>query len=179
MGQRCTACSHPESFEINEALVVKQQSKRTVADQYGLKPSAVQRHRDHIPELLLKAKDRLDTYSAEAILTRIEDLEKETLEQLEGSKGDVEDGEGNRSVVLQAIREQRSNIELVAKIKQLIDQAPQVNIEMHPEFIAIQNNLALALAQYPEARRAVIEALGGERVEAWEDPTLEGEVEQW
>jgi DNA-binding NarL/FixJ family response regulator len=47
---------------INEALVVEGQSNRAIAGQYGLGRESVRRHRAHIPELLLKARDDLEGY---------------------------------------------------------------------------------------------------------------------
>jgi MinD-like ATPase involved in chromosome partitioning or flagellar assembly len=139
---------------INEALVVEGQSNRAIAGQYGLGRESVRRHRAHIPELLLKARDDLEGYEMDTILRKIEDLERETLEQLEGAKEEDED----RRVVLAAIREQRQNIELLAKVAQLIDQAPKVNMVLiAPQ---VQQVIIQALAPYPQARLAVADALG-------------------
>jgi hypothetical protein len=159
VSRRCTVCVHPDSLEINELLVVAGRSKRTVADQFGLSATAVQRHKEHIPELLIEAARNTKAFEVDSILMRVEDLERETLTQLEGAKEDIEDGEGDRKVILAAIREQRSNIELVAKIRQIIDSATTVNIAMHPEFVEVQNIVVTALDHYPDAKRAVVDAL--------------------
>jgi len=150
----CSVCAHSESFEINEALIVEGASVRHVAEQFGLSASAVQRHKSHIPELLVQAREHADTYEAGAIFDRIERLERETLEQLEAEKAS---DEVDRRIVLQAIREQRGNIELVAKVMQLIDQAPKMElILISPQ---VQQVIIRALAPYPQARLAVANAL--------------------
>jgi len=55
MSQACIVCSHPASFEINEALIMEKRSNRRTAAQYGVTEQAIRRHRQHIPLLLIKA----------------------------------------------------------------------------------------------------------------------------
>jgi hypothetical protein len=149
----CTVCSHPESLTINEALILEGKSNRAVASQFELDRESIRRHKAHIPELLFKARDDFEAYEMDTILRKIEDLERETLTQLQGAKEEEED----RRVVLAAIREQRQNIELLAKVSQLIDQAPKVNVVLiSPQ---VQQVIIQALAPYPEARLAVASAL--------------------
>jgi hypothetical protein len=156
MPRVCTVCAHEDAFEINEAIVGVggQKSNRAIARQYDLHHDAVRRHKDHIPELLVQASQDRQGYEADAILSRIEDLERETLEQLEAAKTDED---LDRRVILQAIREQRGNIELVAKVKQLIDQAPKVEVLIAPQ---VQQVIIDSLHPFPEARLAVATALG-------------------
>jgi hypothetical protein len=158
VGRTCTVCSHPESFAINEALVLHKQSNRRIAPQYGLSEKAIRRHREHIPDLLLKASANTEEFEADAILMRIERLERETLEQLEALK---EDDDPDRRTILLAKREQRSNIELLAKVRQLIDQAPKVAVALveHPDYQKLEDALAHALEPYPAARFAVADAI--------------------
>ena len=132
MSQACSVCTHPDSLDINEALVIEGHSNRAVARQFALHHDAVRRHRKHIPQLLVKAAEDFQSYEAASILARVEHLEHETLEVLEALK-DEEDPD--QRAILLAIREQRANIELIAKIRQLIDQAPQVNILLTQEWI--------------------------------------------
>ncbi|MBV9405138.1 MAG: hypothetical protein JO211_07325 [Acidobacteriaceae bacterium] len=152
MSRSCSACNHPESFEINEAIIVRGCSKRAVADQFGLSPTAVQRHKRHIPQLLVEASRHTDHFEADAILMRVEDLERETLEALEQAKAQDELG-----FVLASIREQRHNLELVSKIRQIIQTAPQVNVAISPQ---VQQVIIEALGPYPDAKLAVADALG-------------------
>jgi hypothetical protein len=114
----------------------------------------MRRHKEHIPQLLLQAHDDMQGYEADAILLRVEHLENETLQLLEDAKsGDVVD----RRIILQAIREQRGNIELIAKIKQLIDLAPKTELVLiSPQ---VQALIVGALLPYPEARQAVADSL--------------------
>jgi hypothetical protein len=82
MTQACSVCTHPVSFDINEALVIEGRSNRAVARQFGLHHEAVRRHRKHIPELLVRAAEDFQSYEAASILARVEHLERQTLEVL-------------------------------------------------------------------------------------------------
>ena len=152
MSQMCSVCTHPDSLDINEALVIEGRSNRAVARQFGLHHDAVRRHRKHIPELLLQAAEDFRSYEAASILARVEHLERQTLEVLETLKN--EENPDQRAILL-AIREQRANIELIAKVRQLIDQAPQVNILLTKEWVRIENAMFAALKDHPQAAVSV------------------------
>jgi hypothetical protein len=153
VARQCSVCSHTESFEINEALVVEKKSNRAVARQYDLHHDSVRRHKEHIPELLVKASEHTEEFEADSILLRIEALERETLDQLKALK---EEDEPNRRTILFAIREQRSNIELIARVRQIINDAPQVNILISSH---VQQVIIDALYPYPDAKQAVADSL--------------------
>ena len=154
MPRECTVCAHPDAVLINEAMVVEGKSNRAIASHYGLGREAVRRHKEHIPKLLLKARENLDAYTAASILSKIETLQHETLEQLEGAKDD-----GDRRVVLGAIREQRANLELVARLMQLINEQPSVTLNLSPAFVQYRTLIVGALDAYPEAQAEVLSAL--------------------
>jgi len=152
MGRRCQICTHTEAHAINEALVVEKRSNRAIASQYSVDRNAVQRHRKHIPELLLKASRNTEEFGADAILLRIEQLEQETLEQLDALK---KSKRPDRRTILATIREQRENLRLVAQVRQIIDKAPQT-ILVAPQAREV---IIEALRPYPEARHALANRL--------------------
>jgi hypothetical protein len=76
MPQKCTVCSHENALWINEALVVEGKANRVIARQYDLHHDAVRRHREHIPELLVEGAKHTSAFEVDAILMRIEDLER-------------------------------------------------------------------------------------------------------
>jgi hypothetical protein len=153
MPQTCTVCSHSEAFEVNERLIVEKQSNRRIATQFGLKEAAIRRHREHIPELLIKASLSEEIASADDLLAEVQELHARTLSVLDAA----EEAEELRTA-LSAIREARGNLELLARLRQLIDQQPQVtsNIIISPEAV---DAIVAALLPYGAARRAVIGAL--------------------
>ncbi len=158
MPMKCTVCNHSEGFAINEALVVEGKGVRHIAKRFGVGYNAVQRHKAHIPELLLKAQENMDSYDAASILAKIRDLEEETLEQLQGAKDDED-----RRYTLAAIREQRGNLELVARVAKLISDAPVVNVLTNPQWVEVRTVVLQALEAHPAARNDVVRALKGMR----------------
>src|SRR5215211_8445055 len=111
MGQICTVCAHELSFEINEALVVSKQSNRTIAQQFGVHYSAVQRHRQHIPELLLKASQSLQVFDADRLLEQIEALRLKAMTVLEEAEA-----ANDHRTMLAAIDRASKQLELLAEM---------------------------------------------------------------
>jgi hypothetical protein len=147
----CTVCSHDQGHLINVALVSRE-SYRTIADRYGLSQTALKRHSaEHIPELLVKAKDAVESADADELLGRVESLQERTLAILEAAEE-----AGELRTALGAIREARSNLELLARLLGEIDDRPKVNILIAPQ---VQTLILQALTSYPEARRDVADAL--------------------
>lgn len=76
MAGRCTVCRHERVAEIDEALV-EGAPKRSIAVQYSLSPTAVQRHREsHLPEKLVRAKQIRDLTQAGELLSRVLSMER-------------------------------------------------------------------------------------------------------
>src|SRR3712207_5553741 len=86
MPQVCTVCSHPDASEINEALVVQGVAKRRIAKDYGLSESAVWRHLEHIPELLVQASRAAEVADADLILDKLAGLEDEARVAMKATK---------------------------------------------------------------------------------------------
>jgi hypothetical protein len=70
----------------------------------------------------------------------------------------------NLNAAIAAIRELRGITELYAKITGELQAQTVNNIIIAPEWVSLRSVILVALEPYPEARRAVIEAVG--RVEA-------------
>ena len=66
---------------------------------------------------------------------------------------------GDLRTALGAIREARGNLELLAKLLGELNDAPQVNILVNPEWVSVRGVLLGALGPYPDARAAVAGAL--------------------
>src|SRR5215216_1559443 len=127
MPRRCTICDHDEGHTINVALV-QRETYRTIANQYGVSESALKRHaKDHLPELLVKAKNASEVAEAGSLLDRIEALQSRT----EAFLSRVEDTE-NYSATLGAIREMRSNLELIGEVTKELNRTPTLNVYLSP-----------------------------------------------
>jgi hypothetical protein len=72
---------------------------------------------------------------------------------------------GDPDTQLKAIDRIHKQIELQAKLLGEIDDRPQVNILVSPEWQGLRNAVLVALVPYPEARLSVVDALA-----EWEPP---------
>ena len=158
MPRTCTVCAHPEAFSVNEAVVLEKRSNRVVARQFGLHHDAVRRHREHIPELLVKALEAEEAAHADDLLAELRS-EKADIQRL---KGLAEEGADYRAALL-AVDKALKAMELQARVAQLIDKPTEFNILIAQN---VQSAIIRALDPYPQARLAVADALAeieGER----------------
>ena len=153
-GMTCTTWRHEARETIDEALVAGE-PHRSIAEQYGLSPSAVLRHQDnHLPAVLVKAAESKELAHGTALLEQVEWLLTETKESMERSKNN-----GKEKDFLAGARETRHTMELVGRITGELrennrDSAPQT------AFDAIIK-LASALSEAQLQRMAA-----GEKLEA-------------
>ena len=154
MPRTCTVCAHDESHAINIALVQRTPYRR-IASQYGLVETSLRRHaKGHLPRLLVKAKNAVEVAEADDLLSRIEALQGRTLAVLEAVEGTDQ-----HTTALAAIREARSNLELIGRITRELDERPTVNLYMNPEWLELRAVIVGALEPHQEARESVLRAL--------------------
>lgn len=154
MPPTCTICTHPEKDTIDLALVIGQPLIQLAA-QYRVSEDAIQRHKqNHLPERLLKAQEAQNVAQADDLLSQVLELQQRTLTILKNAEA-----RHNDKTALSAIREARSNLELLAKLQGKIDARTQVNILVNPSWVIVRNTVIAALSPYPEARAAVAAAL--------------------
>lgn len=150
MPRACTICSRPGRDAIDRALVEGTPNRR-IASQHGVTERAVRNHKaNHLPATLVKAQDAQEAADADDLLVQVRGLQARTLAILEAAEG-----ASQHRTALSAIREARSNLELLAKLLGELDDSPTVNVLISPQWIQIRTVLLEALAIYPEARSAV------------------------
>jgi len=111
MSRVCTVCSHPKVSEINEALLGSE-AYRSIAKRFGASQSAMYRHQqEHLPQVLVKAKDAAELLSADNLLARVGELEVEARRIAKKA----EDA-GDLKTALSGIRELSRIVELMAKL---------------------------------------------------------------
>jgi hypothetical protein len=154
MSRTCTVCSHAESFAINEALVLDKASNRAITRQFGLHHDAVRRHRQHIPELLVKASEAMEVAQADDLLEDVRGLQLRACAIL-----DTAEETGELRTALAAIREARGNLELLAKLLGELDERPVINLITSPEWIELRTVIVTALEPHPDARESVLQAI--------------------
>jgi CBS-domain-containing membrane protein len=152
MPRTCTVCGNESREEIDRALVAGD-AYRNIAERYGTSTTALHRHKaDHLPVTLTKAKEAGEVARADELLSRVESLQTRTLAVLEAAEET-----GELRTALSAIREARSNLELLAKLVGELDERPKVNVVLIDA--QVRDAIVRALAPYGEARLAVANAL--------------------
>jgi len=117
----------------------------------------VQRHSEnHLPATLAKAKEAEMVAHADDLLAQVRALQARTLVILETAEA----SEQHRTA-LSAIREARSNLELLAKLLGELDERPVVNLNISPEWLELRTVIVGALEPYTDARGAVLRAIEG------------------
>ncbi len=156
MPRSCTVCEHPKRDEIDRALV-GESSNLSVSSLFGVSESAARRHKaNHLPETLAKSHEADEAARGDDLLAGVRNLQERTLAILEGA----EEGK-DRRVALSAIREARSNLELLARLLGELNDRPQINLTIAPEWVELRALIVGALEPHPDALRAVVGALEG------------------
>lgn len=155
MPRRCTVCSHPEHRAIDKALALGQIAKRTIAHRYGVGYYAVLRHEDeHLPARLAKAQEGLDVRAALDVVGQLKAINGASLQVVADARR-LGDGE----LALKAVDRIQRQLELQAKLLGELDERPQINLTVAPEWLSVRLVLVQALAPFPEAKVAVAGAL--------------------
>jgi hypothetical protein len=155
MPRTCTVCSHDEAHVINVELVASGGNRR-IASQYGLSEAAVRRHRqEHIPELLVKASEAVERAAADDLLIELRAI-RDNLIRL----SDLAEANDDYRTAIGGNVARLKYAELLAKVSQIIDERPQVNLYLSPEWLELRAVIVTALEPHPEARDDVLSALG-------------------
>ena len=156
MPRRCSVCAHPDRADIDSALV-SGEPYRSIAKRFGASESAVYRHQqDHLPTRLAKAKEAEEVSKADDLLRQLKALQGKTLSLLLKAES-----AGDLRTALAGIREARGNLELLAKLYGELDERPQVNLYLAPEWLEVRALIVGALEPHEEARESVLRALEG------------------
>jgi hypothetical protein len=102
------------------------------------------------------AEKASEVAEADNLLEQVQDLQRSTLDIL----AEAEKSKQYRTA-LSAIREARSNLELLAKLLGELDERPVVNLHISPEWLELRAVIVGALEPYSEARGAVLRAIEG------------------
>ena len=109
MPRICTICSHEKRKEIERNLLAGA-PLRTIAVQWSVSKTALIRHKGHVSATLEKAAERQEEARGDRLLKQLLDLQNRTMALLAEAEQ-----EGDRRTRLGAIREARSNLELIGR----------------------------------------------------------------
>jgi hypothetical protein len=155
MPRRCSVCTHPDRENIDEALVGATAISAISAKYRDISEDALGRHKaNHLPSKLVMAEKAKEVAQADSLLDQVRDLQGRALAIL-----DQAEMSGDLRTALGAIREARGNLELLAKLLGELSDAPQVNLNVSPEWLQIRAVIVTALEPHPEAKNSVLRAI--------------------
>jgi hypothetical protein len=156
VSRTCTICGHAQRHDIEVALV-RRDSYRTIARRFSVSKDALGRHaREHLPEALVRAQEAKEAVRADDLLSQVRELQSRTLSILEEAHDS-----GEHRTALAAIGQARANLELQARLLQLIKEGPTINVLLSTEWVELRAVIISALEPYEAARSAVLGALEG------------------
>jgi hypothetical protein len=68
---KCTVCNHPQCHDIDLALLSRSHTLESLSRQYGPSVSALHRHRNHVKEKMIQARERLQRSQAQVSLLKL------------------------------------------------------------------------------------------------------------
>jgi len=157
MPRRCTVCAHEARAAIDAALVSGATPYDLHSTYIDLSREALQRHKaDHLPEKLLKAKEAEEIADADNLTAEL----KRVIADVHRLRARAEE-EGDLRTALLGVDKALRAFELQAKLAQLIDERPQINLNISPEWLELRAVIVGALEAHPEAQQSVIRAIEG------------------
>ena len=155
MPRTCTICTHPERSAI-EAAIAQNSSYRVISRQFSIGHDSVQRHATaHIEMAIKESQAAKEEAAALDVVKQLKAINNTTLAILKEARTDKKP-----MTALAAIDRIHKQLELQAKLLGDLDERPQVNVLLSPEWLTVRGAITSALAPYSEAREAVALALG-------------------
>lgn len=158
MGAKCSVCFHEQTEAISMDILNGHMTLREIAAKYGLSTTAVHRHKQHIPAQLAVSHEAEKVAKADSVMARIIELDQ----RADTIYKEAMDGD-DPGLALKALKELREITGLYAKLTGEIQAKTVTNntLIITPEWVSMRSVMLKALEPYPEARRALVGALGG------------------
>ena len=153
MSRTCSVCGHAEREAIDAAIVAGE-SYRDITARFGVSGGAIGRHRAHVAGVLAEAQAAQDVARGDDLLAKVAVLEADA-KRLQ----DTAEKGGDIRTALVAVRELVRIVEVLARLQGELQDGAPVNILVNPQWVSIRAVIVAALADYPEARQRVVEAL--------------------
>ena len=156
-GPACSICKDPRVGEIN-SRIISQVKLADISREFAVSEDALSRHKDKcIITALSATPNTKDVINGDNLLMQLQAAREETLKLLDMA---IEAGNtktyGSPSNYLAELRQQ---IKLWAELEGRLASQPQVNITLNAEWISLRSTIIAALEPFPDARRAVVNAL--------------------
>lgn len=153
----CSLCRHAEREAIDAALVEGRDSLRDIAGRYGTSKSAVERHRDHVPQRLALAREAEETTKADDLL----DILREGVADARRLRDKAEGDRDFRGAIV-CVRTLADLVEKLVSVAERLAEAEAAKADdllASAEWAGIKQCLLDALMPFPEALKAAGEAL--------------------
>src|SRR5665811_469814 len=157
MPRTCTICTHAQRQEIDSALL-SGDSLRDIARQFRVSKDPLSRHKSsHLGERMVKVAE----HNAEADIRTAIDVVRQLRAINDAAIGVLKQAKnaGDGALTLQATDRILKQIELQAKLIDLISDGTTVNVVISPQWVELRTLIIGALQDYPEARQAVAAAI--------------------
>jgi hypothetical protein len=135
---------------------------------YDVSPDAVERHRQHVPISLTRAREAREAAAADTLLALVNarlDKAERHVQLAEGLIGRAVGAEDLRAAIAgvqaatTANREARECLTLLAKLRGELDERPTINVTVSAEWVEIRSAPMETLPPFPEACAAVVARL--------------------
>lgn len=157
MPPKCSVCSHEKRTEIDRLLLTGT-SLRDIAGQFRLSRSALHRHQnEHLSDQMAAVAERnaeADVRTAIDVRGQLKAINGVALSILKEARAS-----GDGALALQAIDRIQKQIELQARLIDLLKDGATVNVTVSPQWIELRTLIITSLQAHPEARQAVAAAL--------------------
>jgi hypothetical protein len=157
MPRVCTICTHEERPAIDRALLAGEPF-RNIAERFGTSTTGLHRHKtEHLGErmaVVAKRNEDADVRTAIDVVAQLRAINGAALRVLKDAR-DAGDG----ALTLQATDRILKQIELQAKLIDLINDGTTVNVMISPAWVQLRTAIVAVLRDHPDALRDVTAAL--------------------
>ena len=160
MGKRgpiCSICADPMVKEIN-ARITRQEKLADISREFAVSEDALSRHKEKcIIKSLAASPNTKEIINGDNLLDQLQSARNKAIKLLDLAiaAGDTKIY-GAPSNYLREIREQ---IKLWAELEGKLATQPTVNVLVLPEWLSLKEQIVAALRPYPDALRAVRDAI--------------------
>jgi len=144
----CKTCAHPQRRAIDLALLRGNTSYADLSRQYGLSMSSLYRHKKHLNQKILQAREHLKGNLLRDSLFQFNLLLAALQRTLQNAEADA-----NPRLVLQTVRAANSTLNSISKLKAPLDSETVYRLISSPQWPAENNLLPLTPQDLQDIRR--------------------------
>src|SRR4051812_32973538 len=135
MPQTCTVCRHEERAQIDTALI-ENEPLRNIAERFGLTPTSLHRHKQHLSTELIMAKQAYEVAQATTLLDHLQSL----ISRLDRLAHKAEEDRAWPAAI-GALREIRGCLTLLAQLTGELEASRHTNVHLSVAFERVQMTL--------------------------------------